>query len=918
MRIHPDLPIYYLDKLRLPVLYTPGTLAVTNREDAELIREIWSGSAANRKDGSDVVLSQMTWLIDHARKVVASREHWLAEGFNPECLTVYLSNLCNLSCVYCFADRNGNRRLDSLSQHHPVIQEEAFQAAAKLVVRNCAEKNRPFQLVLHGGGEPSIHWDLLCRFVNFSQSAAKRAGVEWIGYIATNGVLPVERAKWLGAKFQRIGLSCDGPPDIQNRQRPLINGGVTADWIEQTAKAVHDGGAQLEVRTTITAETVRRQKEILLYLVQTLGPENIRFEPVYKIGNESSQRSILDGVDDFATGFMEARQAALNLGVELSFSGVRLNELHGPYCNTLRQVLHVTPDCAVTACFFCVDGQDTIFADRIVGKFDQVNGCFQLDLGKIAWLRDQSTKIEDTCGNCFACYHCAKACPEICSVGKKKLSGSALRNSFRCQLNRTIGQLLIEEAAEDLVRGSEPPPVSICSTTVPYHMNRVLEAAPAEIKDRVVSLWQAAKSKYNLNDRGMPLPIWMEKGFRYSAEQSWQQLKRIILQSPSEPISIYVHIPFCDVRCAFCDCYSLSTPRDHRLHAEYVQGMLKDIMLWGGLATLSRRPVTTVHFGGGTPNFLNPRHFSSIISALSERFLITDKTEWAVESTVTILEDSQLAQLSEWGVKRLHIGVQTLEEPLRMHIGRRSPAWMVLERICKCLDAGFITSVDLLYGLPGETAAGSFDMIKQLISLGVHGISFYRFNRSRRNHHFIQKYEVGVPNIEHDYAMFLVADQIMEGAGYEKNHFSHYATKEDRNLYYTHARRGEDLLGMGASADGVFKGFHYRYPTLSRCTVLTHSDTPQLQGGIMESPRDRQVAKAIAQLMTGSVSQEVVHDMALSTLLEHWEECQLIKSSANKADLYQLTGNGAWFIQSMIREVEKQATINSKSMLQHT
>ncbi len=902
MRIHPDLPIYYLDGLSLPVLYTPGTLAVVERGHAELISKAWRESTALPDDPR--IRQQMEWLAGYARKTTAARTLWLEEEFEPHCLTVYLSNRCNLNCPYCFAatglpkDHRAATDTDSFS----LIDTKCFSAAARLVAENCRHKQLPFQLVLHGGGEPTLHWSLLLKLVRSSKAIAAEHGVQWTGYIATNGVLPLEQAQVLGATFQRIGLSCDGPPDIQDRQRPLPGNGPTSQWVRQTAGAIHAEGADLEIRATITPETISRQKEILLYLAQELGAATIRFEPEYALDGADRDTKPRVDPEHWAACFMEAKHVSISLGVDLSFSGIRLDELHGPYCNTLRQSLHLTPDGKVSSCFFCVDGSDSRYQNRIIGQINRNTGKVQLNHKKIARLHTQASRIDDTCHGCFAAYHCSRACPEICAV-KGKVSAKKMGNSFRCRLNQLIGSLLIEVAAEDTCHSSTTDSVEDSQPSLPAEMATVLADAPAVTRQTVIKQWRAVRKTYNFDDKGLPSPLWQEKGFQYDEQHTWLELRRIIAETPLHPMSVYLHLPFCEKRCDFCDCYSFRTPANHRLHREYSQLLLRDIRHWAELEGVRTRPVTTVHFGGGTPNHLAPEHFQSIIQALHTSLTITAETEWALESTATLLTEEQLVRLQELNFRRLHIGVQTLEEPLRQRIGRQQPVEKVLTTIENCLQKGFITTVDLLYGMPGETSYGFFAAVNTLIAAGIHGISFYRFNRSTRNQRFLGKLQYPQSNSFHDYAMFLVVDQMMNNAGFDKNHFCHYGLNKDQNLYYTHARRGEDLLALGASADGVFSGFHYRNPHLSRKSFEPRN-SPLFQGGIAESPTDRMASTIVAQLMTGSIGEDVAKQLELSNLLATWQVSDMIEKTSREDKLLRLTGNGSWFICQMIQELQ--------------
>lgn len=899
MRIHPDLPIYHLDDIGPSILYTPGTLAVVAHRDVDRIRRIWLEADVVAKNSQ--IQAPMDYMVGHAQKALEARKAWLDEPFAPECLTVYLSNQCNLGCVYCFANQGNQRRLDAERGARALIDEHVFRSAAELVGQNCAEKHKPFRLVLHGGGEPTLHWGLVRRMVAISQEVASGRGVAWRGHIATNGVMPLEHAQWLGTHFQSIGLSCDGPPDIQNRQRPFPNQQSTSEQVRRTADAVRASGAHLQIRTTITPTTLDRQKEILLYLVNELGARTVRFEPVYAIHDSDINAFAPEEADHYAAQFRDALETAWTLNADLSFSGIRMEEPHGPYCDILRQTLHLTPDGRASACFFCVDGRDASYRDRIIGGYDRAVGRFRMDFDKIARLRQKSARIPNHCLDCFAAFHCARACPEIC-MAKESSHPFGSVDAFRCRLNYAIGKFFIQKAAWELLPSSSVQTKR--SLRIPPGIRTVLREAPPPVWDAVINQWRRSTRAYHVHDRGLPQPIWKAQGFQFTGEQTWPMLRRMIAQSPPAPISMYVHIPFCDHCCAFCDCYSIATPRGHRLHDAYMHWLLGEIEHWADLGKLRRRMVTTVHFGGGTPNFLNFDHFQTLVDVFRDHFHVTRQTEWALETTVNLLTDDSMSLLWQMGFRRLHVGVQTLEEPLRTQIGRRETAAKVLDRIRACMRMGFVTSVDLLYGLPGETSAGFFQGLEQLMTAGVQGVSFYQFNPSRRNRRFTKRCGADANDIWRAYALFLAANQIMTGAGFHKNHFAHFALEADQNRYYTHTRRGEDLLALGASADGVFDGLHYRIPHLSAGILKRSAAFPALQGGVMETALERITSGLVNQLMTGSIGIDMIKSRRLEALVERWRTYGLIRPHPSKPDAFQLTGSGSWLICAMIRELK--------------
>jgi sulfatase maturation enzyme AslB (radical SAM superfamily) len=222
------------------------------------------GSAVERASAS---------LVETARGAVGEAAQARAGGFQPECLTLFVNDFCNLTCGYCHAQPGGGSvRAISL---------EVVRAAGEEVAAACARRGLVFTCVVHGGGEPTQDPSRVDAVLGVLEAVARNHGVRLWTYIATNGVMPEERARWVAARFDLVGLSCDGPPDVQERQRPARDGLPTSPRVERTARILRDAGRPFHARATITQGTIERQPEIAAYLVDRLAPGEVRLEPVY-------------------------------------------------------------------------------------------------------------------------------------------------------------------------------------------------------------------------------------------------------------------------------------------------------------------------------------------------------------------------------------------------------------------------------------------------------------------------------------------------------------------------------------------------------------------------------------------------------------------------------------------------------------
>jgi len=450
-RIHRSFPIFRLDEGTRTVLYAPGLALATTATRAAAV-EASLGAKAN---GGDVAARGLARRLEaRGREAHRSWQELVARPFEPECLTVYPSNRCNLACSYCYTAPRRPLRARARSRRDPgpapsarfsIVPESLVYAAARLVARNCAKKSRPLTLVLQGGGEPTLQWSLIQRIRDTVAGIADQHGLALWAYIATNGVLSERRAAWLGHHFDLVGLSCDGPPDVQDANRPSATGAPTSAIVERTARTLAAAGTGLHVRVTVTKATLGRQREIVEYCCDRLGARTVRMEPVYAGRHGSAARFRPEDAEAFVDRFLEARQVAAARGCDLRVSGVRLDEVHGPHCNPLREVLQVTPDGAASACLLRTGNAEGEDAAMAIGRLDPATGAFVVDHERAEELRLRAGRIPSHCEACLNVYHCARDCPDACVVTADEKGEE--REGFRCRVQKLLACRFIREMA---------------------------------------------------------------------------------------------------------------------------------------------------------------------------------------------------------------------------------------------------------------------------------------------------------------------------------------------------------------------------------------------------------------------------------------------------------------------------------------
>jgi oxygen-independent coproporphyrinogen-3 oxidase len=410
--------------------------------------------------------------------------------------------------------------------------------------------------------------------------------------------------------------------------------------------------------------------------------------------------------------------------------------------------------------------------------------------------------------------------------------------------------------------------------------------------------------------RNLPQPVWVQRGLRDSGPMAWNAVKNEIeSEGVEKPFCIYLHVPFCTTHCQFCDCYAFALRKniDENL-SKYCDAMRREINHWASIEKLALRPVSTVHFGGGTPLLLGKQYFPLVLQQLYDSFMITNKTELAIESTSSSLNDESFELLHSFGFRRLHLGVQSLNNAIRQKIGRREDARSVVKKIQKAISLDWIISVDIIVGLPGQTVQGIMSDLNTLIDIGVEGFSIYELQKSNQNRRFCNMHCGFYENVEMRYLLFQIAFQHLLSNGFSMNVFNHLAKGRDKNLYFTFPERNEDLLALGTIADGVFGEYHYRHPTYLSYINQVSEGNPGLQGGIRKNTIERLLHPLEIEIMSGCIDKDIFMEKLgykrADQLFENWIEKKIIMPAYQDKN-YLLTPNGAWFIGKMLEEIQK-------------
>ena len=205
----------------------------------------------------------------------------------------------------------------------------------------------------------------------------------------------------------------------------------------------------------------------------------------------------------------------------------------------------------------------------------------------------------------------------------------------------------------------------------------------------------------------------------------------VLADSDPESLHVYVGIPFCPTRCAYCSFVAQEAPRKTKLLPSYAEAVLRELDL---VLPKIRKPIETLYIGGGTPTVLDDELFTEFIRGVFSHPEFSSLREVTVEAgrpdTIT---EKKLAALREAGVTRICINPQTLSDATLLRVGRKHTAEDFLRKFELARSMGFsVINTDLIAGLPGESAEEFCDSLSQLIRLGPENITVHSLSKKRR------------------------------------------------------------------------------------------------------------------------------------------------------------------------------------------
>jgi oxygen-independent coproporphyrinogen-3 oxidase len=333
-----------------------------------------------------------------------------------------------------------------------------------------------------------------------------------------------------------------------------------------------------------------------------------------------------------------------------------------------------------------------------------------------------------------------------------------------------------------------------------------------------------------------------------------------------QPLSVYVHLPFCSSLCFYCGCNKVIT-RDRKKSAHYIKYLEKELALVGGLlgaAGSRERRICQLHWGGGTPTFLAREEMAALMALIDAQFVREPDAEVSIEVDPRSADPGCMAFLAGLGFNRLSVGVQDFDHRVQTAVHRLQTEAETRRVIEEARASGFRSvSVDLIYGLPHQTLDSFNATLDKIIALDPDRVSLYSYAHLPALFKPQQQIRAAdLPSPESKLQILTLAIGRLTGAGYAYIGMDHFAKPTDelavaqdqgrlqRNFqgYSTHPE--SDMLGFGVSAIGRLGPTYYQ--NLKRlddyCGALDQERIPVKRG--IELDADDLLRRAVIQSLT--------------------------------------------------------------------
>ena len=311
-----------------------------------------------------------------------------------------------------------------------------------------------------------------------------------------------------------------------------------------------------------------------------------------------------------------------------------------------------------------------------------------------------------------------------------------------------------------------------------------------------------------------------------------------------QPLGVYVHIPFCKRKCAYCDFYSLSCPQTAQMD-DYLSALQKQIRdFFGREGKLS---VDTLYIGGGTPSVFGAERLCALLNTLRERVDLLPGAEVTVEVNPESVDEPLLRALKAAGVNRISMGIQSSDDVQLASLGRLHDFARAKDAVTQIkVNCTENLSVDLMYGLPGQSMESWRQSVEDILALHPAHVSCYALKLEEGTPLWRQNPVLPDDDLQAEMYLWLVAR--LQAAGYHQYEISNFSLPGKHSRHNSRYWDLRDYIGFGCGAHSYYKG--QRFSTISD---LNGYIAAMEQGGSVLEAEDETEApdRAVEYLMLG-------------------------------------------------------------------
>ncbi len=266
------------------------------------------------------------------------------------------------------------------------------------------------------------------------------------------------------------------------------------------------------------------------------------------------------------------------------------------------------------------------------------------------------------------------------------------------------------------------------------------------------------------------------------------------------PLALYIHIPFCHLKCAYCDFLSFAK-QETLLVEQYISALINEMR-----KTVFLRPITSIFIGGGTPSILNVEQLDRLLTGIQTEALFAPDIEFSIEANPGTVTKEKLTCLKEHQVNRISFGVQTFQDEIGQRIGRIHSVDQAIESIEMAKQVGFENiNVDLMFGLPGQTVAMLQESMAYVKQLSVPHMSVYALILEEGTALWddVENDNIQLPCEEEVLEMMDFTEEYLENNDYHQYEISNFARNGyecQHNMVYW---RIQDYIGIGLGSAGA-------------------------------------------------------------------------------------------------------------------